>query len=470
MVFINKNFMLQNEKAKELYHSYAKDMPIYDYHCHLDPKQIAVNHQFKDVTELWLSGDHYKWRAMRANGIPEEKITGSASSKEKFKAWAETVEACVGNPLYHWTHLELKRYFDIDEQLNGENWEKIYKLANKAIKEKGLSSQVLIEQSNVVFIGTTDNPTDSLEYHDQINKDQSFNVKVAPSFRPDEAFALGEQKFVDFLEKLNSNTSSKIVTYKGMINVLEQRIEFFDKKGCVASDHGVSTLTYSDSSDDEIESIFLKTISNEFVSSEEIAKYQTRLLIDLAGFYYDRDWVMQIHFGAIRNNNHNMFNLLGADAGFDSIMDQTDVAYSINQLLNAMNKKGKLPKMIIYNLNPAYNDIVASAVANFQNNEEGIKGKIQFGAGWWFNDTERGMLRQMETLADNGLLMHFVGMLTDSRSFISYPRHEYFRRILCNYVGENVENGKIPNDDILLKKLIQNICYHNAKNYFKNES
>ncbi|MGB6178806.1 glucuronate isomerase, partial [Carnobacterium sp.] len=325
-----------------------------------------------------------------------------------------------------------------------------------------------IEQSNVVFIGTTDNPTDSLEYHDQIKEDHSFTVHVAPSFRPDEAFALGEQKFIDFLKKLNSCTSTKVTTYKEMMAALEQRIDYFDKRGCVASDHGISTVSYFDSTDDEIEIIFLKTISNEKISDEEIAKYQTRLLVDLAECYYDREWVMQIHFGAIRNNNDKMFNLLGPDVGFDSIKDQTDVGYSLNHLLDAMAKKEKLPKMVIYNLNPTYNPVVASAVANFQNNEDGIKGRIQFGAGWWFNDTEKGMVRQMETLADHGLLMHFVGMITDSRSFVSYPRHEYFRRILCNYIGENVENGKIPNDDKVLKKLIENICYLNAKNYFKN--
>lgn len=469
MSFIHKDFMLQNEKAKELYHGYAEKMPIYDYHCHLNPKEIAEDHQFEDVTELWLEGDHYKWRAMRANGIPEEKITGTASSKEKFKAWAETVEACIGNPLYHWTHLEMKRYFDIDEQLTSDNWEEIYNSANRLMKEKNLTAQKLIEQSNVVFIGTTDNPTDSLEYHELIKENPSFTVNVAPSFRPDEAFAIGEPKFDLFLKALTNFSSEKIASYQTMIRVLKNRIDFFDKKGAVVSDHGISTLTYCKSTDEEIETIFLKTISNQAISNEDRAKYQTRLLVDLAGLYYEKDWVMQIHFGAIRNNNNKMFDVLGSDTGFDSIKDQTDVAYSLNQLLNAMAEKGTLPKTILYNLNPIYNDIVASTAANFQSNEQGIKGKIQFGAGWWFNDTEKGMLRQMDSLADHGLLMHFVGMLTDSRSFISYPRHEYFRRILCNYIGEQVENGKIPNDELLLKKLIEHICYINAKNYFKSE-
>lgn len=467
MTFINKDFMLQNETAKYLYHTYAEHMPIYDYHCHLDPQQIAEDHTFHDVTELWLAGDHYKWRAMRANGVPEEKITGNASSEEKFQAWAETVEACIGNPLYHWTHLEMKRYFDIDEQLNGDNWKEIYDRINKTIKEKGLTAQKLIQSSNVVFVGTTDNPTDSLESHDQIQKNQDFPVTVAPSFRPDEAFAIGEQRFTDFLEKLRAVVPNNITTYVEMMKAIENRIDYFNDRGTVASDHGIGTLTYEESTNDEIETIFLKAAAKEEITSIEAAKYQTRLLIDLAECYFDREWVMQIHFGAIRNNNTRMFEAIGPDSGFDSTNDQSNVAYALNNLLDAMAKKDKLPKMIIYNLNPIYNDIVASATANFQNNTAGVKGKVQFGAGWWFNDTEKGMLRQMDALADHGLLMHFVGMLTDSRSFVSYPRHEYFRRILCNYVGENVENGKFPNDKDLLKKLIENICFNNADRYFK---
>lgn len=466
MSFIHDDFMLQNETAKQLYHDFAKDLPIYDYHCHLDPQQIAEDHEFQDVTELWLAGDHYKWRAMRANGIPERKITGDASSEEKFQAWAETVENTVGNPLYHWTHLELKRYFDIDDQLNGENWKEIYDKANKAIKENGLTARTLIKSSNVTFVGTTDNPTDSLEYHDQIRNDESFDVTVAPSFRPDEAFAIGEPKFTAFITKLKNVSSNEITSYKEMMKAIEARIDYFDERGTVASDHGIGVLAYAESTDEEIEAIFVKAVAGTDVTFEESAKFQTRLLADLGECYFDRDWAMQIHFGAIRNNNSRMFDLIGPDAGFDSLNDQANVAYALNNILDAMAKKGKLPKTIVYNLNPLYNDIVASTTANFQNNAEGIKGKIQFGAGWWFNDTEKGMLRQMETLADHGLLMHFVGMLTDSRSFVSYPRHEYFRRILCNYIGENVENGKFPNDEKLLKKMVENICYNNADRYF----
>lgn len=466
MSFIQKDFMLQNETAKQLYHDYAETLPIFDYHCHLDPQQIAEDHKFADVTELWLAGDHYKWRAMRAHGIPEEKITGNASSRDKFQAWAETVESVVGNPLYHWTHLELKRYFDIDDLLSSANWEEIFDKANKTIEEKGLTAKTLITQSNVVFIGTTDNPTDSLEYHETIQKDENFKTEVAPSFRPDEAFAIGEEKFTSFIEKLQTVSSKKIDTYKELVQQIEARVEYFNERGALISDHGLGTLLFAESTDEEIEAIFLKALANQAVTAEENAKYQTRLLVDLGKMYHAKDWIMQIHFGAIRNNNTRMFEQVGPDAGFDSTNDQSDVAYALNNVLNALDKENKLPKTIIYNLNPIYNDVVASAVANFQANDENIKGKIQFGSGWWFNDTEEGMLRQMTALADHGLLMHFVGMLTDSRSFVSYPRHEYFRRIVCNFVGERVENGKIPNDSTLLKKLIENICYYNALTYF----
>lgn len=466
MAFIHEDFMLQNDVAKHLYHDYAKDMPIYDYHCHLDPKQIAEDHEFENITELWLAGDHYKWRAMRANGVPERKITGDASPEEKFQAWAETAEVSVGNPLFHWTQLELKKYFGIEDLLTGENWKEIYDRANAVLKEQKLTARQLIKNSNVELVGTTDNPTDSLEYHDQIAQDDSFDVTVVPSFRPDEAFAAGEEKFNNFIKKLREVTGKDIGTYKELIRALEERIDYFDRRGTVASDHGLGELMFAESTDEEIEAIFVKALAQKELTREELAKYMTRLLADLGALYHDRGWAMQIHFGAIRNNNQRMFDLIGPDAGFDSLNDQQNVAYALNNLLNAMHKNGKLPKTIVYNLNPMYNHIVASTVANFQGNPDGIKGKVQFGAGWWFNDTEQGMLRQMETLADHGLLMHFVGMLTDSRSFISYTRHDYFRRILCNYVGEQVELGKFPNEDSLLKRLVENVCYNNAKGYF----
>lgn len=467
--FIHKNFMLENDTAKHLYHNYAKDLPIFDYHCHLDAQHIAKDHEFKDITDLWLAGDHYKWRAMRGDGVSEEKITGDASSQEKFQAWAETVESCIGNPLYHWTHLELKEYFGIDELLEGKNWRSIYDKMNKVLKDEKLTAKKLIRKSNVDFICTTDDPLDSLEYHDEIAKDTDFKCRVVPAFRPDNAFAIGEEKFVSFIKILREATSLTISSYQEMLKGLEVRIDYFDKRGGLISDHGLEKIVFRESTDEEIENIFQKALAKQKIIEEDYEKFITRLLIDLGKLYYDRDWIMQIHFGAIRDNNSRMYRLIGANTGFDSIADQNNVAYSLNHLLDAMSRKNCLPKTVIYNLNPEYNHIVASAVANFQDNEEGIKGKIQFGAGWWFNDTEQGMLRQINTLADHGLLINFVGMLTDSRSFISYSRHEYFRRILCNYVGEQVERGKFPNDESLLKKLIENICYYNAVNYFRKK-
>ncbi|MCC5894252.1 MAG: glucuronate isomerase [Alkalibacterium sp.] len=467
MTFIHDDFMLQNDIAKHLYHDYAKDLPIFDYHCHLDPKQIAEDHSFENITELWLAGDHYKWRAMRANGVSEHKITGHASPEEKFEAWANTAHAAVGNPLFHWTQLELKKYFDIDDLLSGKNWKDVYDKANETLRRENLSARKLVEQSNVAFIGTTDNPTDSLKYHEQIMKDESFKVKVAPSFRPDESFAIGEETFTLFLEKLKEVTGQTADSYSKLVELLEERVEYFDQHGTLASDHGLSELMYAEAVDAEVERIYQKALNQDDLTKDDKAKYVTRLLTDLSGMYHKRGWIMQIHFGAIRNNNEQAFNAIGPDAGFDSIRDQTDVAYALNNLLNAMHQNGTLPKTIVYNLNPQYNHIVASTVANFQSNEEGIKGKVQFGAGWWFNDTEQGMLRQMETLADHGMLMHFVGMLTDSRSFISYPRHDYFRRILCHFVGEQVASGKFPDDESLLKELIENVSYKNAIRYFK---
>lgn len=467
MGFINENFMLNNEIGKHLYHRYAEKMPIFDYHCHLIPEWIANDHEFEDITELWLSGDHYKWRAMRANGVPERKITGDASSEEKFEAWAETAENTIGNPLFHWTQLELKRYFDIDELLSKDNWKQIYDKANQILKDKKLTARKLIEMSNVTFIGTTDNPTDSLAYHDQIRKDDSFHVKVAPSFRPDEAFHIDDERFVGFLDRMETIFGTRLTSYQQLKEQLQQRVNYFDKRGTLASDHALENMVYQEATNEEIETIFQKALNQETITKKEKEQYLTRILVDLGEMYEEKGWAMQIHFGALRNNNEYWYKKLGPDVGFDSLHDSVEDGRHLNQLLNAMAKNKKLPKMIIYNLNPTQNHIVASAVANFQVNDEGIKNKVQFGAGWWFNDTEQGMLRQMETLADHGLLMNFVGMLTDSRSFVSYPRHEYFRRILCNYIGEQVELGKFPQNEELLKKLVENVCYNNAVNYFK---
>lgn len=469
IAFINDDFMLQNDTAKLLYHNYAKLLPIFDYHCHLDPKHIAENHQFSNITELWLEGDHYKWRAIRADGVSEEKITGNADPEEKFKVWAEVVEDCIGNPLHHWTHLELKNYFGIEELLNKDNWREIYNKTNQVIRDKNLTAKKLIQLSNVNFICTTDSPLDLLESHDRIAEDKNFKIKVLPSFRPDEALAIGTEKFIDFVKKLGKLTNRSILNYQALTKGIEERISYFDKKGAFISDHSLEKLVFKKSTDEEIENIFQKALGKHEITQEEYEKFVTRLIIDLSKMYHDKNWIMQIHFGAVRNTNTIMYNLIGENSGFDSITDQSNIAYTLNSLLNIMYQNNSLPKMIIYNLNPEYNHIVASSVANFQGNEEGIKGKIQFGAAWWFNDTEQGILRQMTTLADHGLLMNFVGMLTDSRSFLSFSRHEYFRRILCNYIGEQAEQGKIPNDKKTLKKLVENICYYNAANFFKKK-
>lgn len=463
--FIHDHFMLKNETAKTLYHQYAKDMPIYDYHCHLSPQDIAENRQFNNITELWLAGDHYKWRAMRAHGIDERYITGDASDKEKFEAWAETVPSCVGNPLYHWTHLELKRYFGIDELLNSDNWERIWEQCNEKLAQADFSTQGLITSSNVKVICTTDDPTDDLRYHAEIAKQKHFSVKVLPTFRPDKGLEINQANFVPFVKELDRVSGRKLTTYADYIQALEERIDYFHENGCRLSDHGLGELPFAEFEESELNAIYQAGCKGVTVSREDEKKFKTATIMTLGACYKKLGWAMQVHFGAIRNNNMRMFEKLGPDAGFDSINDAGAIAQPLNGLLNALDSGDNLPRTILYNLNPMYNDLVGSALANFQT-EAGIAGKIQLGSGWWFNDTKPGMIRQLSALADQGLLMHFVGMLTDSRSFISYSRHEYFRRILCNLVGTWVEEGEIPNDPALLEKLITNICYNNAKNYF----
>ncbi|MCL6459780.1 MAG: glucuronate isomerase [Gorillibacterium sp.] len=465
MEFIGKDFILNNKTAKKLYHEFAETQPIIDYHCHLDPKEIAENKRFSTITDLWLAGDHYKWRAMRANGVSEDKITGNASPAEKFKAWAETVESCVGNPLYHWTHLELKKYFGINEVLNGSNWEKIWNKCNEMLDQPRFTPRGLIEQSNVEVICTTDAPCDSLEYHVAIQGLADFSTKVLPTFRPDEALDASGEIYVGFVKKLQACTSQKVNNFSDFLHALDERVEYFHERGGRLSDHGLMKIEYSASSQAEQEELFQKKMASIELSAEEEVKYKTAVLIALAGSYKKRDWTMQLHFGAIRNNSSASYRKSGINAGYDSIYDQANVAENLNQLLNAMEENDALPKTIVYNLNAAVNDIVASAIGNFQTSGS-VKGNIQFGSGWWFNDTKRGMTRQLTALADQGLLMNFVGMLTDSRSFISYTRHEYFRRILCNLVGQWVTDGEIPDDEELLKKLIENISYKNAKAYF----
>lgn len=470
MPFIHDDFMLQSETAKHLYHAFAEKQPIFDYHCHLNPQQIAEDYEFENITELWLGGDHYKWRAMRAMGIDEEKISGNASPEEKFEAWAYTCENAVGNPLFHWSALELKRYFGIDEVLTSKNWKEIYDKCNQVLKEERLTARTLIKNSNVTFVCTTDNPTDSLEWHEQIAADESFDVTVIPGFRPDEAFAIQDaQKFTGFLTKMREVTGREMDSFSDMLAGLEERVQYFADRGCNISDHGLSVIYYKDATDEEIEAIFQKAAKGEAVTEEEYGKFQTKLFMELGKIYHEKNFVMQLHFGAIRNNSTRIFKKIGADAGVDSIQDQPYVGQVLNGLMDAMDKEDKLPKFIIYPLDPTYFDLAGTAAANFQSNSEGVRSKVQLGSGWWFNDTKYGMLKQLKALSEAGLLMNFVGMLTDSRSFISYTRHEYFRRILCDFIGDLVERGEIPNDEALLEKLITNICYNNAVEYFNFE-
>ena len=462
--FIHDNFMLQNDTAIRLYHHFAKKMPIYDYHCHLSAKDIAENRKFNNITELWLEGDHYKWRSMRANGIDEKYITGDAKPEEKFRAWAETVPNTLGNPLYHWTHLELKNYFGVDELLSGKNWKQIYEHCNELLQTDDYAVQEIIKRSNVKVICTTDDPTDDLHNHEQIAK-QDFPVKVLPTFRPDKGLEINKNTFIEFIQKLEKVTGKKLATFADYKDALIDRIQYFHEKGCRISDHGLGELPYALYEEDEVNRIYQTALQNGQVSTEEEKKFKTALLVFLAKCYKDRGWAMQIHFGAIRNNNTKLFKKLGPDAGFDSINDHGEVAVPLNGLLDAFEKRDALPRTILYPLNPIHYDLVGSTLANFQT-EAGIKGKIQLGSGWWFNDTKRGIEKQIMALSDQGLLMHFIGMLTDSRSLISYSRHEYFRRVLCNVIGSLVESGEYPDDDELLQNMIENICFNNAKNYF----
>lgn len=464
MAFIHDDFMLKNETAKRLYHEFAKDLPIIDYHCHLPPAEIAEDKQFKNITELWLAGDHYKWRALRASGIDEYYITGGASDKEKFLKWAEVVPQTLGNPLYHWTHLELKKYFGIEELLGPDTAEAIWEQANKLLSQPDYSAKNLIKRSNVVLINTTDDPTDDLRYHKQLQT-EGFDVTVLPTFRPDKGVEINKPTFLPFVTLLGEVTGKEINSYDVFIDALLERVAYFHEIGGRLADHGLGEVPYAEYTKETVDAAFAKALAGEPVSPLEEEQFKTAVINVLAKDYTERGWVMQIHFGAIRNNNTKMFEQLGPDSGFDSINDQANVAAKLNGLLNSCEVTGHLPKTILYNLNPTYNDIVGTTMQNFQT-EAGVKGKIQFGSGWWFNDTKYGMDRQLKSLSEAGLLMHFVGMLTDSRSFISYSRHEYFRRILCNLVGEWVEDGEVPNDDTLVQPLIENICYYNAKRYF----
>lgn len=464
-MFNDHNFMLKNEPARELY-KLIKDEPIFDYHCHLSPKEIYEDKVYDNIVDLWLGGDHYKWRLMRANGIPEEQITGSASKLEKFIAFAKTLERSYGNPVYHWALMELKNVFGITEALNEKNAEAIYHQLNQILVEQEMSPRQLIAKHGVVFIGTTDHPLDDLEWHKKLAEDEHFSAKVAPTFRPDEAF-VEHHNFKGFVEKLGEKTGRSITNFESFVEALEERVLYFANHGCLASDISFTQISYVPATREELDGILQKALQGQNLSMLEVESWQTGLFRELCRLYKEHQFVTQVHFGALRNNHSVLANLLGPDIGVDSIGDQATLAKSMNALLNDLVSSGSLPKMIWYNLNPSYNIVVANTLANFQANEEGIPSYLQFGAGWWFADTKLGMISQMNALAEQGILANFVGMLTDSRSFLSYQRHDYFRRILCTYFGELIKDEEIPADYAKIGQILRDISYQNAVNYFK---
>lgn len=462
--FIAEDFLLYSKSAKELYHNYAKNMPIIDYHSHLPPDQIANDLKFENITQIWLYGDHYKWRLMRAYGIDEQYITGNKSDYEKFKAWAETVPYTIRNPIYHWTHLELKNYFGItDRVLNPNTADYIYNKCNKLLETDDFSVKNLLRKFNIKVVCTTDDPTSSLEYHKKLKEDK-FEINVLPTFRPDKGMAVESAKnFNEWVDNLEAITNNSIDNYDKYISVIKERHDSFHKLGCRISDHGMETIFAEKYSENEITKIFNKIRSGYELDHFEIVKFKSAMMSEFASMNYEKNWTQMLHIGAIRNKNSRFFRILGPDSGFDSI-GESDMARSLSKFLDNLDKDNKLPKTILFNLNPKDNAVMASMIGNFQDGS--IPGKIQFGPAWWFLDTKLGMINQINVLSDMGMLSKFVGMVTDSRSFLSYPRHEYFRRILCNLLGEEIDKGELPNDIELIGTIVQDICYNNAKNYF----
>ncbi len=460
--FLTKDFLLHNEAAKTLYHSYAATMPICDYHCHIDPMEIWEDRRFENITQVWLGGDHYKWRIMRSNAVDEYYITGGASDREKFQKFAETLPRCIGNPMYHWCHLELKNFFGYEGVLNGETAQEVWDLTCEKLAQPELSVRGLITQSNVAMIGTTDDPCSELKYH-KLLAGSDFKVKVCPSFRPDPALNLHKPGFASYIEKLSAASSIAIQTAQDVAKALTARIEYFDAVGCRASDHGLDYIMYRPASDEAIEAAFQKALAGTPLTKEEIEGYQTFMLLHCGREYARLGWVMQLHFSCMRNLNTRMYEKLGPDTGFDCIA-VTDSCAALYSLLDAWEREDQLPKTILYSLNPADDQWLDTALGAFQGTE--VPGKIQHGSAWWFNDNKVGMQNQLISLANLGILGNFIGMLTDSRSFLSYARHEYFRRILCQLLGSWVENGEYPADTATLGALVQDICFNNAKRYF----
>ena len=462
--FIHDNFLLQTKTAQELYHGHAAKMPIFDYHCHIPPQDIAIDRQFANLTQIWLYGDHYKWRAMRTNGVDEKYCTGNASDWEKFEKWAMTVPCTLRNPLYHWTHLELKRFFGIDKLLSPATAREIWESCNAKLNTPEYSVRNIIRMANVHTICTTDDPVDNLEHHRSI-KASGFEVKVLPAWRPDKAMMVENTvSYNQYIDQLSAVAEMDIDTFPRLMEALEKRHQFFHENGCRLSDHGLETAYAEDFTGKEIEAIFTRIRSGKNLSAVEILKFKSCMLYEFGIMDHRRGWTQQFHMGALRNNNTRLFRALGPDTGFDSIGD-FEVARPLSRLLDRLDMNNQLAKTIIYNLNPRDNELIGTMTGNFQDGT--VPGKIQFGAGWWFLDQKDGMQKQMQALSNLGLLSRFVGMLTDSRSFLSYTRHEYFRRTLCNILGNDVENGEIPADMELLGQMVENISFNNALNYFK---
>ncbi len=461
--FMDKDFLLSTKTAQDLFHNYAENMPIIDYHCHINPQEIFEDRKFKNITEAWLGGDHYKWRIMRACGVDEAYVTGDAPDREKFRKYAESLAKAIGNPLYHWSHLELQRYFGIETPLNGETADAIYDRCNEILAQDDMSVRNIIRKSNVKVICTTDDPADSLEWHQKIADDATIDFKVLPAWRPDKAMNIDKETFLPYIEALSAAAEMKIGSYDELIEALKKRMEFFASMGCSVSDHGIDYVAYDPADIDEVRAAFAKRLNGEELTASEVSKYKSAFMLEMGRAYANRNWVMQLHYSVKRNNNTRMFKKLGPDTGFDAVNNYGPGA-ELADFLNALEETDELPKTVVYSLNPVDNVLIETIIGCFQDGK--TYGKMQHGSAWWFNDNKTGMIEQLTSFANEGVLGTFIGMLTDSRSFLSYTRHEYFRRILCELVGGWVENGEYPDDPAALKSIIEDISYNNTKNYF----
>lgn len=463
--FLDADFLLDTDMAKLLYHEHAAKMPIVDYHCHIDPKEIYEDRRFENIAQVWLGGDHYKWRLMRSNGVDEKYITGNAPDREKFQKFAESLPKAIGNPMVHWCHLELKNYFGYEGFLTGETAQEVWDLCNEKLQnDPGMSARGLIRRSNVAMIGTTDDPCDDLVWHEKLAADDSFETKVCPSFRPDKAVNIHKPGFAEYMHKLEQVVGREFSCINCIKSALSERIAFFAERGCRAADHGLDYVMYRPASDEEVTAIYQKAMAGGIITKEEAEKYQTALILHCAKEYKKHEMVMQIHYSCLRNPNAKMLATLGPDTGYDCI-GITDSGAALAGLLSALDETDELPRTILYSLNPADNEMLGTIIGAFQGTE--VPGKIQHGSAWWFNDTKSGMKEQLTSLANLSVLGNFVGMLTDSRSLLSYARHEYFRRILCSLIGSWVENGEYPADEKILSQIVEDISYNNAKRYFR---